>query len=71
MSVRDDGKGLPKEPRESGGIGLRTMAYRARLIGAFLDVRRRNPSGTAVSCAFPLPETPDTPEDPDHARNIT
>jgi nitrate/nitrite-specific signal transduction histidine kinase len=31
------------------------MAYRARLIGASLEVKRRSPGGTAVTCTFSLP----------------
>ena len=60
LSVRDNGVGLPDEARQGGGIGLHTMAYRARLIGGSLEVRRRTPRGTAVTCVFPLPATPET-----------
>jgi PAS domain S-box-containing protein len=67
LSVRDNGVGLPDEARQAGGIGLHTMAYRARLIGGSLDVRRLAPRGTAVSCVFPLPEAPG--HTLDHARS--
>jgi PAS domain S-box-containing protein len=66
LSVRDNGVGLPDEARQSAGMGVHTMTYRARLIGGFLDVRRLAPRGTAIICAFPLPEAPDTL---DHARS--
>lgn len=56
LRVLDDGVGVFPEARDSDGIGMHTMAYRARLIGGFLDVRRRARRGTVVSCAFPLPE---------------
>jgi len=69
LSVRDNGVGLPGEALHGEGIGLQTMAYRARLIGGSLEVRRQVPGGTAVACAFPLPTTPDTRAHPDHARN--
>jgi len=65
LIVRDDGVGVPEEARNSDGIGMHTMAYRSRLIGGSLEVRRRAPGGTSVSCAFPLP---DTRENTDHAR---
>ena len=63
LSVRDDGVGVPEEAPLRDGIGLHTMAYRSRLIGASLEVRRRRRRGTAVLCAFPLP---DPPESRDH-----
>lgn len=68
LSVRDNGVGLPDEAHQSEGVGLHTMAYRARLIGGSLDVRRLAPRGTAVSCVFPLPEATDTRENPCHGR---
>ena len=66
LSVRDNGVGLPDEARQSAGMGVHTMTYRARLIGGSLDMRRLAPHGTAIICAFPLPEAPDTL---DHARS--
>jgi len=66
LSVRDDGVGLPRELLDLNGIGMHTMAYRARLIGGSLEVRRRSRRGTALTCAFPLRESSDTREDPDH-----
>ena len=65
LSVRD-GVGLPDEARKGDGMGLHTMTYRARLIGGSLDLRQLAPRGTAIICAFPLPEAPDTL---DHARS--
>jgi PAS domain S-box-containing protein len=65
LRVRDDGVGLPEKALHADGIGLHTMAYRARLIGGSLEVRRRTIQGTAVSCIFPLPGTPDTGKIPD------
>jgi PAS domain S-box-containing protein len=60
LSVHDNGVGLPDDARQSAGMGVHTMTYRARLIGGSLDVRRLAPRGTAIICAFPLPEAPDT-----------
>jgi len=71
LNVRDDGVGLPAEASSPDGIGLHTMAYRARLIGGSLDVRRLSRRGTAVTCTFPLPETSDTRENPDHGSDDT
>jgi PAS domain S-box-containing protein len=62
LSVRDDGVGLAEEGRNQEGIGLRTMNYRARLIGASLTVRRRDRRGTAVICTFPNPGADSGPQ---------
>lgn len=67
LSVRDNGKGLREVGGISRGIGLRTMDYRARLIGGSLKVQRRASCGIVVTCAFPLPATLETREAPDHA----
>ena len=37
------------------GIGLHTMATRARVIGGSLKLRQGDPQGTVVVCSFPLP----------------
>jgi two-component system sensor kinase FixL len=52
LHVRDDGKGLPAKPKQTG-MGLHTMRYRATLIGGSLEVRRVRPRGTVVTCSFP------------------
>jgi len=52
LIVRDDGVGI--SDKACPGLGLHTMSYRARLIGGSLDVGRRVPRGTTVTCAFPL-----------------
>ncbi len=71
LSVRDDGIDLREETHNSRGSGLHTMAYRARRIGGSFTVRRRTGRGTAVICAFSLPETSLTREDPDHVRDTS
>jgi len=48
-------KGLSTFPAAlpcDGGIGLRTMQYRAQMIGAVFDIRRRRRQGTLVSCSI-------------------
>jgi signal transduction histidine kinase len=57
LSIRDDGVGLPEAALQRDGIGLHTMATRARVIGGELELRRRTPRGTEVHCTFPLPDT--------------
>jgi PAS domain S-box-containing protein len=52
LQVRDDGKGFPAKPKQTG-MGLHTMRYRATMIGGSLDVRPSRPRGTVVMCSFP------------------
>ncbi len=68
LSVQDDGVGLPEQAHDYQGIGLHTMAYRARLIGGALTVRRGRPTGTVVDCAFPLMATSTSRGNPDRGR---
>ena len=51
LSVTDDGRGLPKQVKESGLEGMRE---RARLIDAQLDVRSGERAGTAVVLSVPV-----------------
>jgi signal transduction histidine kinase len=53
MKIEDDGTGFFDEPAVVGGMGLRTMAYRARLIGATLEIQERDGPGTCVCCEVP------------------
>ncbi|MBA4147174.1 MAG: PAS domain-containing protein [Verrucomicrobia bacterium] len=53
LTVNDDGIGfLPGKVTTQGGMGLHIMRYRARLIGASLEIRRGNSGGTGVICSF-------------------
>jgi signal transduction histidine kinase len=52
LVVKDDGIGIPLHPNQ-GGMGLKNMQTRARLIGGLLEIRRRKHGGTAVTCEFP------------------
>jgi two-component system, LuxR family, sensor kinase FixL len=66
LSVRDDGKGFT--PGHTPGLGLRTMGYRSRVIGAALDIRTSPDGGTIVTCTMAapaaLPATPLPPAGP-------
>ena len=68
LSVSDDGVGLPEPASKPDGIGLHTMAYRARQIGGSLEVQRRSGGGTVVVCAFPLPDAPEAGRGRDRVR---
>jgi signal transduction histidine kinase len=56
LRVIDNGWGLPAKPVQDKGMGLRIMSYRSELIGADLDIRRRSPKGTEVTCTLRLAE---------------
>jgi signal transduction histidine kinase len=51
LTISDDGVGMP--PKIPGGMGLRTMAYRASVIGASFQVARQLARGTRVTCKLP------------------
>ena len=51
LTISDDGVGMP--PKIPGGMGLRTMAYRASVIGATFNVTRQLSRGTLVTCIWP------------------
>ena len=53
LSVIDDGNGFDAKAREGDGIGLRSMTYRADLIGGRLEIKSRIPRGLQVSCIVP------------------
>ncbi len=64
LKVQDDGSGIPDAvnnqpganqtgPNQSG-MGLRIMNYRAAMIGGRLRVERAAPSGTLLTCVFPV-----------------
>lgn len=54
LTVLDDGSGIPEVCPNPSGIGLRTMKYRAEMIGGSLRVERRADRGTRVTCTFSL-----------------
>ena len=54
LSVTDNGIGISKDARASTGLGgLHIMNYRARSIGARLEISSRKPRGTRVACYLP------------------
>jgi signal transduction histidine kinase len=50
LTVTDDGIGLPAKPGLQQGMGMKTMEYRSQALGGTLEVRRKSPGGTLVSC---------------------
>ena len=53
LSVHDNGRGLPAEGPSESGLGLRTMRYRAHVIGGELNVANHRHGGTIVRCSCP------------------
>ncbi|MDX1546188.1 MAG: PAS domain S-box protein, partial [Rhodothermales bacterium] len=56
LTVEDDGPGPPRGASRHGGMGLRIMDYRARMIGGQLSLRPAPGGGTRVQCDFPIPD---------------
>ncbi len=61
LTIQDDGIGFEPKPGDKPGLGLRSMRYRGRMIGARLKVNRAEGGGTLVTCSFPHQYTA-TPE---------
>ena len=57
LAILDDGQGTPTAVHSSGGLGMRTMRYRAASIGGRLAIRPRSPHGTTVVCDAPQSTT--------------
>lgn len=54
VSIEDNGRGLPKSAESAAGMGLRTMRYRAQLIGAALTAGPASSGGTVIRCMLQL-----------------
>ncbi len=54
LSVKNDGAPFSAASATKKRMGLRIMNYRASTIGAALEVKALNKSGTLVTCALPL-----------------
>jgi len=52
LTVRDNGVGMSVGANLNRGMGIRIMKYRARMIGAELELQARPEGGTEVSCRF-------------------
>jgi signal transduction histidine kinase len=51
LSLEDDGVGIGEIDKPLEGLGLRSMRYRAKMIGGKLDVVRTR-TGTTVRCCW-------------------
>jgi PAS domain S-box-containing protein len=53
LEICDDGDGLISPQLTSTGLGLRTMKYRASLLGARLQIKQLDDNGTCIVCECP------------------
>ena len=54
IAIKDDGSGFPTVQEMKDGMGLNIMKYRARMIGASLNISKCPDGGTVVECDVKL-----------------
>lgn len=54
LAVWDNGRGFKGSPGPTTSMGLGTIRYRARLLGASCEIDSKPGSGTVVRCSLPL-----------------
>lgn len=52
FQIKDNGIGFPTNWREKEGMGVRIMEYRARLIGAHIDISNNMNKGATITCTL-------------------
>lgn len=57
MCITDDGKGFDQRAAGANGMGVRIMQYRAKMIGAQVDIQSASDGGAAVVCRYTAPQT--------------
>ena len=67
LTVKDDGIGLPANAQPTGGMGLRILQYRARIIQGTLTVHNNPNRGVTVACSAPST----SPGEPDPEEQLT
>jgi len=50
--VQDNGAGFVPSNSGRSGMGIRIMRYRAKVIGATLDLQSQVAQGTQITCVF-------------------
>jgi PAS domain S-box-containing protein len=50
LTITDDGVGMPDAALDAAGMGLKTMRYRARMMGGEVQFERAEPTGTRIVC---------------------
>ena len=56
VEIQDDGAGIVTQSERAGGIGLKTMRYRANALHGSLEVSTPSGGGTLVRCSAPYPQ---------------
>jgi len=59
LTIEDDGIGIPQPEPQGQGMGLRSMRYRASVLGGSLEIAPMPDGGTRVSCRAPFPTPAD------------
>lgn len=54
LIIEDNGLGIPARSRSGKGLGLRIMAYRAKIIGGEWKMENRAEGGTRIICSLPV-----------------
>jgi signal transduction histidine kinase len=57
LRIRDNGKGFTKRRGFKEGIGMRSMKYRAQVIGGSLTIESKRGTGTTVACVYTKPRS--------------
>ncbi len=52
LTIQDNGTGFKSPNGSSKGMGIRIMQYRAKTIGATLDLKSSTGNGTRITCVF-------------------
>lgn len=52
LTIKDDGVGFEVSDKSRSGMGIRIMRYRAKVIGAALDLQSQVNHGTQITCVF-------------------
>ncbi len=52
LTVQDNGRGFEQTGKSRSGMGIRIMRYRAKVIGATLDIESVPGKGTQITCIF-------------------
>jgi PAS domain S-box-containing protein len=55
LRVRDNGSGFSQKRAFRQGIGIHSMRYRAKVIGASLNFDSKPSAGTTMTCVYPSP----------------
>jgi len=58
MMIKNDGLPFSPPPAAKNRMGLRIMNYRANTIGAMMEIKPQEQSGTTVTCFLPLKNGP-------------